>query len=117
MWTSPRPSPCDLNKQDLMKLNLQTVSFAADARRMLGDVTLSVNGLYLITLVDWLRADEINFSSTRALRLPDVEGLHSNKTMGPVKARTLQDVKKNHDEKRQDDRRGMLIKKRATNGQ
>ena len=74
MWTSPRPSPYHLNKQDLMKLNLKTVSFAPDARRMFEDVILSVNRLCSITLFECLRIEEINFRSTRALRLPDVEG-------------------------------------------
>ena len=37
--------------------------------------------------------------------------------MGSVNARTLQDVKNIHGEKRKDDRIGRFIKKRATNGQ
>ena len=81
-----------------MKLNLQTVSFAADAMRKLNGARLSVNGLYSITGVDWLIAAGINFSSTTALRFADLEGLPSNNTMGPVNARPLQDVKLNHDE-------------------
>ena len=81
-----------------MKLNLQTVSFAADAMRMLNGARLSVNGLYSITGVDWLIAAGIKFSSITALRFADLEGLPSNKTMGPVNARPLQDVKLSHDE-------------------
>ena len=53
---------------------------------------------YSITGVDWLIAAGINFSSTTALRFADLEGLPSNNTMGPVNARSLQDVKLNHDE-------------------
>ena len=81
-----------------MKLNLQTVSFAADAMRMLNGARLSVNGLYSITGVDWLIAAGIKFSSITALRFADLEGLPSNNTMGPVNARPLQDVKLSHDE-------------------
>ena len=81
-----------------MKLNLQTVSFAADAMRMLNGARLTVNGLYSVTGVDWLTAAVINFSSTTALRFADLEGLPSNNTMGPVNARPLQDVKLNHNE-------------------
>ena len=51
-----------------MKLNIQTVSFAADAMRMLNGAKLSVNGLYSITGMDWLIAAGINFSSATALR-------------------------------------------------
>ena len=36
-----------------MKFKLQTVSFAADAMRMLNGASLSVNGLYSITGVDF----------------------------------------------------------------
>ena len=84
-------------KEDLMNLNLQTVSFAADGMRMLNGASLSVNGLYSKTGVDWLIAAGINFSSTTASRFPDLERLPSNNTMGPVNARPLHDVKLNHD--------------------
>ena len=86
-------------KDDLMKLNLQTLSFAADDMKMLNGARLSVNGLYSITGVDWLMAAGINFSSTTALRFDDLEGLPSNNTMGPVNARSLQDMRLNHDER------------------
>ena len=52
MWSRPKPSPWHIYKDDLMKLNLQTVSFAADAMRMLYGARLSVSGLYSITGVD-----------------------------------------------------------------
>ena len=81
-----------------MKLNLQTVSFAADAMRMLNGARFSVNRLYSITGLDWLIAAGINFSFTSALRFSDLGGLPSNNTIGPVNARPLQDVKLNHDE-------------------
>ena len=100
-----------------MKLNLQTVSFAADAMRMLNGARLSVNGLYSITGVDWLTAAGINFSSTAALRFADLEGLPSNNTMGPVNARALQGVKLNHDEGNQKERPGTLLTMRAPIGQ
>ena len=97
MWSIPIPSPWHVYKDELMKLDLQRVSFIEDARRMLNGATLSVNRLYSITGVDWLIAASINFSSTTALRFADLEGLPSNNTMGPVNARPLQDVRLNHD--------------------
>ena len=99
MWSRPTPSPWNMYKEDLMKLNLQTMSFAADAMMMLNGARLSVNGLYSLTGLDWLIAAGINFSSTTTLRFADLEGLPSNSTMGIVKARPLQDVKMNHDER------------------
>ena len=73
MWSRPIPSPWHRYKEDLMKLNLQTVSFAADAMRMLNGARLSGNGLYSITGVNWLIAAGINFSSTTTLRFADSE--------------------------------------------
>ena len=98
MWSRPIPSPWHMYKEDLMKLNLQTVSFAADVMRMLNGARLSVNGLYSISGVDWLIAAGMNFSPKSALRFADLEGQASNNTMGPVNARPLQDVKLNHEE-------------------
>ena len=98
MWSRPIPSPWHVYKDELMKLDLQRVSFIEDARRMLNGATLSIGRLYSITGVDWLIAASIKFSSTTTLRFADLEGLPSNNTMGPVNARPLQDVRLNHDE-------------------
>ena len=94
-----------------------TVSFAADAMRMLNGARLSVNGLYAITCVDWLKAAGINFNSTTASRFADLEGLPSNSTMGSVNARSLQDVKLNHDEGNREERPGRFLTTMAPIGQ
>ena len=65
--------------------------------------------MYSTTVVDLLRVANISFNSTTALRLANFEGLASNNTIIPVNARTLQDMKKNHEENRKDDRRGRFI--------
>ena len=117
MWSSPIASPWHIYKDDLMKLNLQTVSFAADAMRMLNGARLLVSGLYSIIGVDWLIAAGIHFSSTTALRFADLEGLPSNNTMCPVNARLLQDVKLNHDEGNRGERPGRFLITRAPIGQ
>ena len=117
MWSRPIPSTWHIYKDDLMKLNLQMVSFAADAMRMLNGARLSVSRLYSITGVDWLIAAGINFSSTTALRFADLEGLPSNNTMGPVNARPLQDVRLNHDEGNQKKVPGRFLTTRAPIGQ
>ena len=90
MWSRSIPSPWHIYKDELMKLDLQRVSFIEDARRMLNGATLSVSRLYSMTGVDWLIAASINFSSTTALRFADLEGLPSNNTIGPVNADTLE---------------------------
>ena len=117
MWSRPIPSPWHVYKDELMKLDLQRVSFIEDARRMLNGGTLSVSRLYSITGVDWLIAASINFSSTTALRFADLEGLPSNNTMGPVNARPLQDVRLNHDEGNRGERSGRFLTTRAPTGQ
>ena len=117
MWSRPIPSPWHIYKDDLMKLNLQTVNFAAGAMRMLNGARLSVSGLYSIAGVDWLIAAGMNFSSTTALRFNDLEGLYLNNTMGPVNARPLQDVKLNHDEGNREERPGRFLITRAPIGQ
>ena len=117
MWSRPIPPPWHVYKDELMKLDLQRVSFIEDARRMLNGATLSVSRLYSITGVDWLIAASINFSSTTALRFADLEGMPSNNTMGPVNARPLQDVRLNHDEGNREERPGRFLTTKAPIGQ
>ena len=117
MWSRPVPSPWRGNKDELMKLDLQRVSFIEDARRMLNGARLSASRLYSITGVDWLIAANINFSSTTAWRFADLEGLPPNNTMGPVNARPLQDVRLNHDEGNREERPGRFLTTRAPIGQ
>ena len=117
MWSRPIPSTWHVYKDELMKLDLQRVSFIEDARRMLNGARLSVSRLYSITGVDWLIAAGINFSSTTALRFADLEGLPSNNTMGTVNARSLQDVRLNHDEGNREERPGRFLTTRAPIGQ
>ena len=112
MWSRPKPSPWHVYKDELMKLDLQRVSFIEDARRMLNGARLSVSRLYSITGVGLIAAG-INFSSTTALRFADLEGLPSNNTMGPVNARPLQDVRLNHDEGNREERPGRFLTTRA----
>ena len=69
------------------------------------------------TGVDWLISAGINFSSKTDLIFADLEGLPSNKTMGPVNARPLQDVKPNHDEGNREERPGKFFLTMALVGQ
>ena len=99
-----------------MKLNLQTVRFAADALRMLNGARLCVNGLYSIAGVECLVAAGIIFSSTTALRFADLDGLPSNNTMVPVNARRLQDMKMNQGKGNRVERSGRFLTTRAPIG-
>ena len=114
MWSRPIPSLWNIFNQKLMKLNLQTVKFAADAMKMLNGAKLSVNRLYSIVGADWLIAAGINLSSTTALRFDDLDGLLSKNTMGPVNARPLQDVRMNHGKQNWEERPGRFLTTRAS---
>ena len=116
IWSRPIPSPWHVFKDELMKLDLQRVSFFEDARRMLNGARLSVSRLYSITGVDWLIAASINFSFMTALRFDDLEGLPSNNTLGLVNTRLLQDVRLNHDEGNREERRRRFLITRAPIG-
>ena len=98
-----------------MKLNLQTVRFAADVIKMLNGARLSVNGLYSIAGVNWLIAAGINFSSTSALRFADLEGLlYSLKQYNRSgKCKTFKHVKLNHDEGNREERPRRFLTTRA----
>ena len=76
-----------------IKLSMNTLKCRAVARRMLNGVDPTVSGLYRITGVDWLLADEKQFSSATTLQLVDLEGLPGYNTMGPLNTRSLTDVR------------------------
>ena len=116
MWSRPIPSPWHVYKDELMKLDLQAVSFIEDARRMLNGARLSVSRLYSITGVDWLIAAGIRFNSTTALRFADLEGLPSNNTIGQVNVveRRRRDVEGRFEEKRDVVSPQQLLQKQRT---
>ena len=90
MWSRPIPSPWPVHRQELMKLNLQTIKFAAGAMRMLNGAKFSINGLYSIVGVESLITAGFNFSSITALEFADREVMPSNNSIGPVNARPSQ---------------------------
>ena len=107
MWSRPILSIWHTYKQVLMKLKLQTVRFAADAKRMLNGARLSVNWLYSSVGVE---------KSTSALR--QHYGWLTLRPWGTVLKQRLgscecQDVRKNHGEQI---RPGKILTKRAPTG-
>ena len=53
----------------------------------------TVSGLYRIPGVDWLSAEQEQFSSATTLRFVDLDGLPQDNTFGPLKTRYLMDVR------------------------
>ena len=91
LWNRADPSPWKRYKADMsIKLNMKT--YRADARIMLNGVGATVSGLYRIAGMDWLFAEEEQFSSATTLQLVDLEGLPGDKTMGPLDTKSLTEV-------------------------
>ena len=53
-----------------------------------------MSGLYWISGVDWLLAEQEQFSFATALRFVDLDGLPQQNTMGPLKRRSLTDFRR-----------------------
>ena len=88
LWNRADPCPWGRYKTDMaIKLSMKTLTCRADATRMLNGVDPIVSGLYRIPGVDWLLAEEEQFSSATTLQLADLEGLLGDNTMGPLNTR------------------------------
>ena len=78
----PDPSPWELYKADMaIKLNMKKLTCHANAKKMLNGHDPTVSGLYRISAVEWLLAEEEQFSSATTLRLADLEVLPRDNTM------------------------------------
>ena len=60
--------------------------------RMIGGEGPTVSRLYRIPGVDWLLAEQEQFSSTTLLNHADLNGLPQDTTFGPLNTRSLTDV-------------------------
>ena len=65
--------------------------------------------LYRIAGVDWLLAEEEQFSSATTLRLADLESLPRDNTVGPLNTRSLTDVRQQVRERAPPNRRGKFL--------
>ena len=93
LWNRSDPNHWVRYKADLaIKLNLKLLTCHSDAKKMLDGHDPTVPGLYRKAGVDWLLAEEEQFSSASTLRLADLEGLPRDNTMGPLNTRLLADV-------------------------
>ena len=69
----------------------------------------TVSGLYLIAGVDWLLAEEEQFSSATKLRLADLEGSSRDNTVGPLSTRSLTAVRNQVRERAPPNRKGKFL--------
>ena len=88
------PSHWGQYKTDMSaKLNMNTLTCREDAMKMIGGESPTVSRLYRIPGVDWLLAEQEQFSSTTTLRHADLNGLPQDNTFGPLNTRSLTDVR------------------------
>ena len=94
LWNRSDPSHWGQYKTDMStKLNMNTLTCREDAMRMIGGESPTVSRLYRIPGVDWLLAEQEQFSSTTTLRYADLNGLPQDNTFGPLNTRSLTDVR------------------------
>ena len=92
LWNRPEPSGWGQYRTDMSaRLNMNTLTCREDARRMIGGDGPTVTRLYRIPGVDWLLAEQEQFSSATTLRFVDLDGLPQGNTFGPLNTRSLTD--------------------------
>ena len=93
LWNRSDPSSWGQYKTDMStKLNMNTFTCREDARRIIGGEDPTVSRLYRIPGVDWLLAEQEQFSSTTTLRHADLIGLPQDNAFRPLNTRSLTDV-------------------------
>ena len=94
LWNRPDPSHWGQYKTDMStKLNMNTLMCREDAMRMIGGEGATVSRLYQIPGVDWLLAEQGQFSSTTTLQHADLNGLPQDNTSEPLNTRSLTDIR------------------------
>ena len=107
LWNRSDPSHWGQYKTDMSaKLNMNTLTCREDAMRMIGGESPTVSRLYRIPGVDWLLAEQEQFSSSTSLRHADLNGLPQDNTFGPLKTRSLTDVRQRTRERTPSARKG-----------
>ena len=95
LWNRPDTSGLGQYKTDMSaKLNMNTLACREDARKMIGGEGPTVSRLHRIPGVDWLLAEQEQFSSATTLRYVDLNGLPQDNTFGPLKTQSLTDVRR-----------------------
>ena len=72
---------------------MNTLTCREDARRMIDGDGPTVTRLYRIPDVDWLLAEQEQFSSVTTLRFVELDGLPQDNTFGPLNTRSLTDAR------------------------
>ena len=93
LWNRPDPSGWGQYKTDMFaNLNMNMLTCREDVRKMMGGHGPTVSGLYRIPGVDWLLAEQEQFSSATTHRFVDIDGLPQDNNFGPLNRRSQTDV-------------------------
>ena len=112
LWNRPDPSGWGQYKTDMSaRLSMNTLTCREDARKMIGGEGPTVSRLYRIPGVDWLLAEQEQFSSATTLRYVDLNGLPQDNTFGPLNTRSLTDVRRRARELTPPARKGSFLTK------
>ena len=110
LWNRPDPSGWGQYKTDMStNLNMKILTCRVDARTMMGEDGPTVSGLYRIPGVDWLLAEQKQFSSATKLRFVDLDGLPQDNTLGPLNTRSLTYVRRRAREYTPPSQRGKFL--------
>ena len=94
IWNRPDPSGWGQYKTDMTaRLNMNKLTCRKDARKMSGGEGPTVSRFYRIPGMDWLLAEQEQFSSATTLKYVDLNGLPQDNTFGPLNIRSLTDVR------------------------
>ena len=116
LWNSPEPSGWGQYKTDMStNLNMNTLSSRVDARRMMSGDGPTVSGLYRMPGVDWLLAEQEQFSSATTLKFVVLDGLPQDNTFGPLNTRSLTDVRRRARELTPPSQRGKFLAEKKPN--
>ena len=116
LWNRPDPSGWGQYKTDMSaRLNMSTLTCREDARRRIGGDGPTVTRLYRILGVDWLLAEQEQFSSATALRFVDLDGLPQENTFRPLITRSLTDVRRRAWELTPPARKGKFLAENKSN--
>ena len=116
LWNRPDPSGWGHYKTDMsVRLNMNTLTCREDARKMIGGEGPTVSRLYRKPDVDWLLAEQEQFSSATTLRYVDFNGLPQDNTFGPLNTRSHTDVRRRARELTPPARKGKFLAENKRN--
>ena len=90
LWNQLDPNAWGQYKDDMsVKLNVHALACRSDTRRMMKGKGPTLSGFYRMTGVNWLLAEQEQFSSATTLRIVELDKLPQDNAMGHLKTLSL----------------------------